>query len=191
MTRRTAAQVVLTLLLFGFVLVPAALAKGGGKPGRTPVAPLSMTSDVVYWPDTWEPNCITEDDSDVRSFAGSLDGSYSTSYALCGLTDPYSAGGIGLQASATVNGTLTDLSVTSPDGTVTHGVSTGMGVYGVCVVPPYFAATNTSFNPLAGGTWTITLSGQIKSVSWTTRALMANVNFQTLNCPPAQQNIIR
>jgi hypothetical protein len=197
-TKRTAAQLVLTIALLGFALVPVAFGAkggnggGGGKPptSSTNSGTLALTSEYKYWPDTWEPNCMTEDDQDTRYFSGSLSGSSSTSYVLCGLTDSYTAGGLGVQSMVTVSGTLTDLTITAPDGTVTHGVNVGQGVYEVCVCPPYYASNNNSTNPLAGGTWTITLSGQVKSATWETNVQMTYVNYQQQNCPASEQNII-
>ena len=186
----TAAMIVLS------VLAPIALADkggnpnagGGGKSGGTAsgggggstnvggstggsTSTLGLTSESIYWPDTWAPNCMTEDDVVVRSFSGSLSGSYSTSFQLCSLgTDGWTAGGEGIQSEVAVNGALSDLTITAPDGTATHGVymSTSRGVlyYKVCVVPPYYASTNTGTSPLAGGTWNVTLSGSISSASW-------------------------
>jgi hypothetical protein len=181
------------------LVAPAVAAKGGGK-GPNPTTPtsstLSLTSDYVYWPATWEPNCMTEDDMDVRSFSGSLSGSYSTSFVLCdpSLTGGYGPGGEGLQSVVSVSGTLDDLTITAPDGTVTHAVylgkSNGYSNYEICAVPPYFASNDSGSTPLAGGTWTVTLSGSISSVSWKAQVRMTDVNFQQANCPTAQQNII-
>jgi hypothetical protein len=93
-----------------------------------------------------------------------------------------------------VNGTLNDLTITAPDGTVTHGVYTstskGISYYKVCVVPPYYASTDTGTSPLTGGTWTVSLSGSISSASWKAQVTMTDVNFQQQNCPVSQQNII-
>jgi hypothetical protein len=139
---------------------------------------------------------MTEDDVDQRSFSGSLSGSYSTSFQLCGLsTDGTDAGGEGVQSQVAVSGTLSDLTITAPNGTVTHGVYTGsskgISYYEVCVVPPYYAATDTGTSPLAGGSWTVTLSGSITSASWNAQATMTDVNFQQQSCPPSEQNIIK
>jgi hypothetical protein len=138
---------------------------------------------------------MTEDDVVQRSFSGSLYGSYSTSFQLCGLsTDTWTAGGEGIQSEVGVNGTLSDLTITAPDGTVTHGVYTGtskgVSSYEVCVVPPYYASTDTGTSPLAGGTWTVTLSGSITNASWEAQVTMTDVTFQQQNCPTSQQNII-
>src|SRR6266576_3658424 len=181
-------------------LTPIALANKGkglgfGPNGTTSTSTLALTSENIYWPNTWEPNCMTEDDVDVRSFSGSLSGSYSTSFQLCSLgTDGWTAGGEGIQSEVGVSGTLSDLTITAPDGAVTHGVYTGttQGIshYKVCVVPPYYASTDTGTNPLAGGTWTVSLSGSISSASWQAQATMTDVNFQRANCPVSQQNIL-
>ena len=182
---------VAAILLVG----PAAAKRGGNGPNATTATTLSLSGVYTYWPDTWEPNCMTEDDVVQRSFSGSLSGSYSTAFQLCGLSnDGWTAGGEGVQSEVAVSGTLSDLTITAPDGTATHGVymSTSKGVtyYEVCVVPPYYASTDTSTGPLAGGTWTVTLSGSISSASWKAQVTMTDVNFQQANCPVSQQNII-
>jgi hypothetical protein len=138
---------------------------------------------------------MTEDDVVVRSFSGSLYGSYSTSFQLCGLsTDGWTAGGEGIQSEVGVSGTLSDLTIAAPDGTVTHGVYTGtsksVSYYKVCVVPPYHTSADTGTSPVAGGTWTVTLSGSISSASWKAQVTMTDVNFQEANCAVSQQNII-
>ena len=182
-------------------LTPIALANKGkglgfGPNGTTSTSTLALTSESIYWPNTWEPNCMTEDDVVVRSFSGSLSGSYSTSFQLCSLgTDGWTAGGEGIQSEVAVNGALSDLTITAPDGTATHGVymstSRGISYYEVCVVPPYYASTNTGTSPLAGGTWNVTLSGSISSASWKAQVTMTDVNFQRANCPTSEQNIIQ
>jgi hypothetical protein len=194
--RRTAAQLVLTLVLLGFALVPVAFGAKGGKGPKTPASTtLALTSEYKYWPDTWAPNCMTEDDVVARSFSGSLSGSYSTSFQLCSLAaDGWTAGGEGIQSEVAVSGTLSDLTITAPDGTVTQGVYTGtsQGIshYEVCVVPPYYASTDTGTSPLAGGTWTVSLSGSISNAAWKAQVTMTDVNFQQASCPASQQNII-
>jgi hypothetical protein len=184
-------------LLLGSAVVPSALAAKGGKGSKALATSttLALTSETIYWPDTWAPNCMTEDDVVVRSFSGSLSGSYSTSFRLCSLsTDGWTAGGEGIQSEVGLSGTLSDLAITAPDGTVTHGAYTGtsqgISYYKVCVVPPYYASTDTGTSPLAGGTWTVTLSGSISSASWNAQVTMTDVNFQRANCPASQQNII-
>ena len=158
-----------------------------------------MTSETIQWnPNLPGVSCMTEDDNDHRVFSGSLSGSYSTSYRLCDLnSDGYTAGGIGLQSNITVVGQLTDLAVTAPDGTIHHAVPTGQttykGVtsysYSVCYVPLYYRSTNTGSDPLAGGTWQITLSGQVSKISWVTNARMTDVNYQHSYCPTSEQNL--
>jgi hypothetical protein len=175
---------------------PAVAAKGGKGPNASlTTTTLALVSERVYWPNTWEPNCMTEDDVVQRSFAGSLSGSYSTSFRLCDLsTDGWTSGGEGLQSRVAVSGAISDLTITNPNGAVTHAVFTGqsrgLSYYEVCVVPPYYGSTDTGTSPLAGGTWTVTLSGSISSASWTAQVTMTDVNFQQQNCPSSQQNII-
>jgi hypothetical protein len=182
------------------VLVGSAVAKRGGP--SSPTGPtgttLTMTANYISWPQTWEPNCMTEDDIDKRTFTGSLNGSYSTSYRLCDLnTDGISAGGEGVIATVAVVGTLSDMTITTPDGTVRHAIqmsqSTYKGVtttnYAVCWSPTYFLANDNSTNPLPGGTWAINLSGQISQATWTTTVTMTDVTWQQTYCPQSQQSL--
>lgn len=184
---------------------PVAYAAGSKQSGNgnhnstTPTTNLTLTSETVQWnPKLTSFTCLTEDDYDQRIFTGSLNGSYTTSYQLCGLdTNGLTAGGIGLQSNVSVVGQLSDVAITSPDGSVHHAVlmsqSTAKGSttynYAVCYVPLYFISTNTGTYPLAGGVWTITLSGQITSATWVTNAQMAYVGFQQNYCPSSEQNL--
>jgi hypothetical protein len=68
--------------------------------------------------------------------------------------------------------------------------SKGVSYYEVCVVPRYYASTNTGTSPLTGGNWTVSLNGSITSASWKAQVTMTDVNFQQANCPASQQNII-
>lgn len=181
--------------IVAFALAAPAVAAKGGKGPNTTTTTLALTSERIYWPDTWEPNCLTEDDIVQRNFAGSLYGSHSTSFQLCDLsTDGWTSGGEGLQSKVAVSGTISDLTITAPDGAVTHAVFTGqsrgLSFYEVCVVPPYYGSTDTGTSPLAGGAWTVTLSGSISSASWTTQATMTDTIFQQQSCPVSQQRII-
>src|SRR5437763_11560312 len=99
-----------------FIVGPAVAAKGGkGPKGSATTTTLALTSQYIYWPDTWAPNCMTEDDVVRRSFSGSLSGSYSTSFQLCSLSaDGVTAGGEGVQSEVAVGGTLSDLTITAP-----------------------------------------------------------------------------
>jgi hypothetical protein len=215
--RRLTARIVFNAaaLIILLALVPLALADkggapngGGGKGGASAggsssstssSSTLSLSSNYVQWNPTVSLSCLTEDDYDQRVFSGSLSGSYSTSYQLCGLnTDGLTAGGIGLESDVWVTGQLTDLTITSPDGSLHHAVpmgqSTSKGVtsyhYAVCYAPLYYLSTDTGTNPLQGGTWQITLSGQIDSATWNTRAQMTDATFQQNYCPPSEQNLL-
>jgi hypothetical protein len=158
-----------------------------------------MTYQTVQWnPKLPGVTCLTEDDLDERGFSGSLNGSYSTSYRLCDYnTDGFSAGGIGLQSSVAVVGQMSDVTITAPDGSVHHGVlmgqTTSKGVttynYAVCYVPLYYTSSDTGSDPLPGGAWQVTLSGQISNAHWTTRAQMTNTTFQRNYCPASEQNL--
>jgi hypothetical protein len=200
-SRRVLVAVIGALLILGGAALPNALA---AKPSRSVTAQLSLVSESAgtnpnapWW-------CEAEDAYDYRSFSGSLSGSYSTSYRLCDPTIDYyngiwwNAGGEGLQSDVYVVGQLSDLTITAPDGTAHHAVlmgqSTSKGVttyhYAACFVPTYFTSTDTGTSPLAGGTWQVTLSGQITKASWITRDDMTDVNFQQTYCPVSEQNLI-
>ncbi len=167
--------------------------------------PLSLTSEQSGKNPNTPPWCMGEDDYDYRTFTGSLAGSYSTTYQLCNSSVDYyngvywNAGGEGIQASLDVSGTYTDLSITAPDGSSHHGVLVSTTVfhgvttqhYQVCYVPPYFVSTDTGTSPLAGGVYTMSVSGQFTSTAWTTRADMTDVTFQRTYCPPSEQNLIQ
>jgi hypothetical protein len=175
---------------------PAVAAKGGkGQNTSSNTTTLALASERIYWPDAWEPNCMTEDDIDQRNFTGSLFGSYSTTFRHFNQsTDGWTSGGEGVQSRVAVSGTVSDFSITDPNGAITHAVFTGqsrgLSYYEVCVVPPYYAATDTGTSPLSGGAYTITLAGSISSVSWTAQVTMTDANFQQQNCPTSQQRII-
>jgi len=206
--RRIAAQLALTLALLGFALVPVAFgAKGGKGPKASPTGTtLALTGEYAYGSlNTASPSwCLTEDDFDQRTFSGSLSGSYSTQFRLCdGNTDysggiSWTAGGEGIMSTVSVVGSLADLTITAPDGTVHHaelmGSSTSPGAttntYAVCYNPPFSLSTNTGTDPLAGGTWSVTLSGQISKVTWTATVEMAYPQYQQASCPLDEQNLI-
>jgi hypothetical protein len=206
--RRLVARIVFTTGLVAMLaFVPFALAGKGGIPnggkGGTPAptsgsSTLSLTSNTVKLNPTLPSWCLSEDDYDQRVFSGSLTGSFSTSYQTCGLnTDGFTAGGIGVESDVYVVGQLSDLSITAPDGSVHHallvGQTTTKGVttshYAACYVPLYFLSNDTGTDPLPGGTWQITLSGEISNASFTTRAQMTDTVFQQNYCPPSQQNL--
>ena len=180
---------------------------GGGGGGHGTPGLLSTTLNLIS-ENSWNnlsapPWCKAEDDYDNRSFTGSLNGSYSTNYGLCNsAVDFYNglswdAGGEGLEADVYAVGQVSNLSITAPDGTahgaVLMGQSTSKGTttyhYAVCYVPPYHLSTDTTNYPLAGGTWQVTLSGQISSANWTTRDNMTDVVFQQNYCPSSEQNL--
>ncbi|MDX6200096.1 MAG: hypothetical protein QOJ79_3247 [Actinomycetota bacterium] len=165
---------------------------------KSTTASLTMISETLNMKPNLPSWCLTEDDYDQRVFSGSLAGSYSTTYRLCDLSaDGYTAGGIGLQSTITVTGQLSDLTVTAPDGSVHHAVATGQTTYkgttsysySVCYVPLYFVSSDTGTNPLPGGDWQLTVSGQLSKASWTTNALMTDAPYQQSYCPTSQQNL--
>jgi hypothetical protein len=184
----------------------------GGGNGSNGTAQSSLVTDLALVSEyvnysanpaapTW---CLNEDDYDQRFFSGSLYGSYSTSYQLCDGNTDYSggmywtAGGEGLETDVSVVGSLADLTITAPDGSAHHAVLTGesssKGVtsyqYTACYVPPYSVSTNQGTDPLAGGTWTIILSGQISQANWTTTVRMTDAPFQQSHCPASEQNLL-
>jgi len=187
---------------------PAAAGKGGHGNGGTNTSSsgsLSLTAESTYGSlnpasPSW---CLTEDDFDQRTFSGSLSGTYSTQFRLCdGNTDysggiSWTAGGEGIMATVSVVGTLADLTITSPNGTVHHAElmssSTSKGAtintYAVCYSPSFSLSTNTGTDPLAGGAWSVTLSGQISKVAWTATVEMAYPQYQQASCPVDEQNL--
>lgn len=187
----------------GLATSSALAAKGGHKQSVAPA--LSLASEYVWnSPNPAAPTwCLNEDDWHVRTWSGSLDGTFAATERLCDDSVDFSgiwwdAGGVGLQADLVVAGTLDDLAITSPQGDSHHAVlvgsSTSKGVtlnhYRVCYVPPYALANGSGGQSLQGGTWQITLSGSVTKVSYTLRARMADVNFQQQYCPPSQQNLV-
>lgn len=193
------------VLAVGFVVAmtsvmgPSGVAQAKNRTPTTSTTSISLTSETVQWnPNVSTTSCLTEDDFDQRNFSGSLNGSFSTSYQLCDLsTDGYTAGGIGLQSDVAVVGQLSDLTISAPDGTVHHAVLMGQRTsrgtttynYEVCYVPRYYMASDTSTNPLPGGTWQVSVSGQISSATWQTNAEMTDVTFQQSSCPASEQNL--
>lgn len=184
----------------------AAWASKGHSGGAAPATSgrLALVSDK-NWNNPNSPSwCLNEDDYDQQTYSGSLSGSYSVSEQLCNSSTDYSggtywsAGGIGLQSDVAVVGQLSDISITAPDGTVHHAVlmnqTTSKGTttyyYSVCYVPTYSESTNTSGTPLPGGSWQITLSGQITTATWHVNAQMTGVQFQQTYCPASEQNLI-
>ena len=202
--RAVGAAVGAACLVLPFVPGSALASKGGGGGGGSaPPAPLHQTAEWTssnpYAP-SW---CLTEDDFDQRTFSGSLSGSDTTSYRLCGVSDFFGniwwdAGGIGLESDVYVVGQLSGLTITAPDGAVRQAVlmgqSTTRGVttshYAVCETPPYSVSSGVAGTSLAGGSWQLTLSGQLSSASWTTTAAMTSASYQQTNCPVSEQNLM-
>lgn len=194
---------------FGLILLAAILhfavgvsAAHGGK--DIPAPPLHLVSEYTYKNPyggvSW---CLGEDDWDQRNFYGSLTGSYSTSFVLCDYaSDGYDAGGIGVYGDVYIVGHLDDMTITSPSGVTHHAVLVGTTVtghgtntvttyhYQVCFVPPFSLSTGVGTNPLRGGEWEETLSGQIVSANqWTATAQMSYVQTQQSSCPLSEQNL--
>jgi hypothetical protein len=72
--------------------------------------------------------------------------------------------------------------------TTSKGVTTSH--YAVCYVPAYYLSTDIGSTPLPGGSWQITLSGQISQANWAIHAQMTDVVFQQAHCPPSEQNLL-
>jgi len=164
---------------------------------------MALVSDSS-WNNPNSPSwCLNEDDYDQPVYSGSLSGSMSASEQFCGLSSDYyngtwwDAGGIGLETDIYFTGQLTDLSITAPDGTAHHAVLVGQATskgqttyhYAACYVPAYSSATDTGGTPLPGGSWGISLNGQVSNARWSVRAQMTDVRFQQTYCPVSQQNI--
>jgi len=189
---------------FAVLLAPVASAAKPGADGKTPqVAPLSLVSEYTSLNPYDPPWCLSEDDFHLRQWAGSLTGTFSATEQLRSAAVDYlngiwwGAGGIGLQAEAYVVGTLSDITITSPLGVAHHGVlvgsSTSKGVttdhYQVCYVPPFSVTSGTGGAALPGGTWLLSLSGNIARASYYVNAEMAYVTFQQQSCPSSEQNL--
>lgn len=170
---------------------------------------FSLQSQYVqYSSNPAAPNwCLNEDDFHQRTWAGYLNGAFSATEQLCSPTVDYSggmywdAGGIGLQADLYVVGTLTSLTVTSPQGVVHSGVLVGSQYlakqrviqkhYQVCFAPTYSISTDTGGTPLAGGAWTINLAGNFSQTSYTVTGTMTDAKYQQQYCPTSEQNLVQ
>ena len=184
------------------LLLRSFAAPNNGNLKSTPVPALSQTTSYVSLNPNGPPSCDTEDDIHDYTYYGYLNGSFSTTQRLCGLSDFYNgvywdAGGEGLESEVYVVGSLTDMTITSPAGIVHHavliGTSTSKGVitshYQSCFVPPYSISNNTGGYALPGGTWTYTLSGNFSKATYYTRTDMTSVTFQRTYCPASEQNL--
>lgn len=185
-------------LLIGLLLLslvaPALAAKGSPQ--------MTLTHEYVSnSPNPSAPlDCLNEDDIDQRTFVGSLNGSYSTSYVLCDTWNQgiyWSAGGEGVLADIVSTDPVADAEIVSPSGMANHAVllsaTTRRGVtsyhYSACAMPPFSLSTDTGTDPLAGGTWTITLTGTLGKATFYTAVQMGYVSFQQAYCPTSEQNI--
>jgi hypothetical protein len=194
--------------LCALALAPAAWAARGGKAGASngSAAGLSLNYESVWnSPNVLAPTwCMNEDDFHQRSWSGSLNGSFTATERLCDDSADYfggiwwNAGGVGLQSDVYVTGTLSDLTITAPDGTSHRGVLVGSSTskggttdhYQVCYVPAYSLSSNVSGRPVPGGTWQVALSANSSKVTFSLRAHMTDVNFQQQSCPESSQNLV-
>lgn len=186
-----------------FAFAPAGVVAHAGGNHNPPPAPLTLTSSAGSMNPNAPPWCFTEDDWSQRTYAGSLNGTSSTTATLCGLPADlfngiwWNAGGIGLESDVYVVGQLSDLAIAAPDGTTHHAVLVGQTTsrhtttshYAVCYVPPYAVATDTGGTPLPGGTWSVVLSGSLSSATWNVNLQMTDALYQQSHCPAAQQNL--
>jgi hypothetical protein len=190
---------VATALLLGLIATHTAQAKGSRQATSSG---LALSYEYVWNnPNPAAPGwCQNEDDWHVRTWTGSLNGTFPATEQLCDASlDGWDAGGIGLQADLFVAGTLSDLAITSPLGDSHHAVFVDstttkkhvtINHYQVCYVPPFTLLNDIGFNPLAGGIWQLTLAGNVTHVNLTFRSRMADVGFQQQYCPPSEQNLV-
>jgi len=194
----------LPCLALALALAPVARAvKPGGNGKNTLAAPLALASEYTWLNPYDPPWCLSEDDFHLRQWAGSLDGTFSATERLCDESldfyngNWWAGGGIGFQSEVYVVGTLTDLAITSPLGDSHHavlvGASTTRGVttyhYQVCYVPSRSLSSGGGGLALPGGTWTITLSGNIAKAADYVNAEMTDVTYQQEHCPVSEQNL--
>lgn len=191
---------ILLALVLAFTLA-IALEASTAQGGKTQPS-LSLSSEtIVNSPNPSAPLwCLNEDDVDQRVFTGSLNGSYSTTYQLCADWNGgifWTAGGEGIETDIASVGPITDLVITSPLGDSHHavfnGATTYRGVttyrYSACYVPPFSLSTGSGTDPLAGGTWTVTLTGSFSNATWGTWVQMAYPSWQQAYCPVSEQNL--
>ncbi|HET6911019.1 MAG TPA: hypothetical protein VFH54_16935 [Mycobacteriales bacterium] len=207
LSARAAKTSVVSALALGLLLSTATEALAA-KPSSGKTQPASGAMSLVSDSNWNNPNspswCLNEDDYDQPVYSGSLSGSMSASEQLCGLSSDYyngawwDAGGIGVETDIYFTGQLSDLSIAAPDGTAHHAVLVGQSTskgqttyhYAACYVPAYSSSTDTGGTPLPGGTWGISLSGQVSNARWSVRAQMTDVRFQQTYCPASQQNVV-
>lgn len=204
MSNRIAHAAPFVALVLSLAVAPGALAAKGGKSAAA--TGLTLSSQYVSnSPNPAAPTwCLNEDDWHQRNWSGSLNGSFTATEQLCDGSVDYAggtwwnAGGIGLQSDLYVTGTLSDLAITSPQGLGHHAVlvgsSTSRGLttnhYQVCYVPPYSTTSGTGGTPLAGGSWQISLTGDVTNVRYTVDAEMTDIMFQQQHCPASEQNLV-
>ncbi len=193
------------LVLAPFLTPGASAAKGGkGATGGQSSSPLSMTSGYTSL-NQYDPSwCLSEDDFYERTWTGSLNGNFTATEYLCDRNVDYyngiwwTPGGLGVYASVYVVGSLTDMTITSPTGFVQHAVlvgsTTSKGVttshYETCSMPPFSVSSGVGGTPIPGGTWSVTLSGNMSAVTFADNVEMGYVNWQQQGCPSSEQNLV-
>lgn len=182
----------------------AASSAFAAKPSPASSTPFTLSNEYVNLNPYDPPWCLAEDDFHMRTWSGSLNGSFTASDYLCEYGVDYfnggywTPGGEGVYASAYVVGTLNNLTITSPTGDVHHAVlvgsSTSKGVttshYETCYMPPFSLSSGGGGTSVPGGTWSTTISGNFSSVSFASNIEMGYVNWQQAYCPPSEQNLV-
>jgi len=202
--RRRHTVALVPCLALALALAPVARAvKPGGNGKNAQAAPVALVSEYTWLNPYDPPWCLSEDDFHLREWVGSLDGTFSATERLCGESldfyngNWWAGGGIGFQSEVYVVGTLNDLAITSPLGDSHHAVlvgsSTTRGVttthYEVCYVPSRSLSSGGGGLALPGGTWTITLSGNVAKAADYVNAEMTDVTYQQEHCPLSEQNL--
>lgn len=177
------------------ILVALFVTRAAANPNG--VQPFHLVSET--WTYSQNPDapldCLNEDDVHAHVWAGSFSGTFTSTELLCdpgGDNTNWDAGGVGIYArllstrKAHEIETFGSLSVTSPTGQVypsalwsTTKLKGNKLIYdyGVCVDP------RTDNHILAGGTWTITVSGTFSDASYLEMGVMAPWVLDPAHCP--------
>lgn len=206
----------LFVIIFAIAGIAYLVASHAAPSSKNSTPPPGTVPTLTYSNQQWSLNpqlpktCQTEDDTHVREYTGALNGTFTTTEQMCGLnTDGWTAGGEGLEATASIVGSSTppSMTITAPtvyNGNPTNGPqtqylaklmgsTTAKGVttynYAVCFVPYYFLGSDTGTSPLNGGTYNYSISGVYSKLTYTTKNEMTEVSFQKSYCPTSEQNL--